>query len=60
MLLVTRNGITQSIAADGITRIVLDTGDGDDSLLADASCPPIYAFGGAETIRSPAAEATTR
>jgi Ca2+-binding RTX toxin-like protein len=46
MIQITRNGEVQNVQADGITRIVLDTGDGDDTLSADASCPPMYAFGG--------------
>ena len=46
VLQIVRNGVTQNIPTAGITRINLATGDGDDTLLADASVPAIYAFGG--------------
>jgi Ca2+-binding RTX toxin-like protein len=46
VLQITRNGVTQSLSAAGVTYINLDTGDGDDTLTADPSSPPIYAFGG--------------
>ncbi len=46
VLQIIRNGVTQTIPYAGITRINLNAGAGNDTMLADASCPAIYAFGG--------------
>jgi Ca2+-binding RTX toxin-like protein len=42
----TRNGLTQTLDAPNVQRIEVDGGDGNDTITAEASSPPLYAFGG--------------